>query len=213
MGTYATCECYGCYVRLPKPQAHRVTIERVKGRSGGSIRFNKKSTSYSTGRTYYAKQEVWLCDLCYAAHRKTQSVQGAISLAVFGAIALVCVWAFSGQSGTTATDRIPQAKSSSTTPTNQSAVANFVRIEEPRRQLPTPTIPKNNVTDVQTRRFQLGYFGGPADGVWGAKSRAALQAFKSANGLSSNETWDSTVSSRLFSNNAARAPLPIARAQ
>src|SRR5712692_4364795 len=102
MTTYATCECYGCYVRLPKPQAHRVTIERAKGRSGGSIRFSKKSTSYSTGRTYYAKQDVWLCDPCYASYRRTQSVQGAMSVAILGAIALVCLWGFSGQSGTTA---------------------------------------------------------------------------------------------------------------
>jgi hypothetical protein len=91
------------------------------------------------------------CAISVTRHIVRQSVQGAISLAVFGAIALVCVWVFSGQSGMTARDRIPQAKSSSTTPTNQSAVANFVRTNEPPRQLPTPTIPKNNVTDVQTR--------------------------------------------------------------
>jgi peptidoglycan hydrolase-like protein with peptidoglycan-binding domain len=67
--------------------------------------------------------------------------------------------------------------------------------------------------EIQTRLIQLGYFGGPADGVWGPKSRSALKSFKSANGLSSDEAWDITASNRLFSNNVARAPLPIARAQ
>jgi hypothetical protein len=212
MATYGTCECYGCYVLLPKPQAHRVTIERAKGRSGGSVTFNKRITSYNTGRTYYAKQDVWLCDACYASYCKTKSVQGAISFAVLGVFGLVCVGTFSSHSGTSAPDRISETRSSFTPPPTQNAIANYVRTEETAKQLSAPPIP-NNVTDIQTRLIQLGYLIGPADGVWGPKSRAALQSFKSANGLGSNDTWDHKVSSRLFSANAARAPLPIARAQ
>jgi Putative peptidoglycan binding domain len=212
MTTYATCECYGCSKMLPKPLAHRVTIERMKGRSSGSIRFNKNSTSYTTGRRYYTNQDVWMCDTCYAAYRKTQSAQAAMSLgalAVFAVIVLA-VAALSGQSRTNERDRIPRANS---TPVNQTAMANFVRNEEAPKQLVTPTIPIKNVVEIQNRLIQLGYLAGPADGVWGSKSRSALKSFKSANGLSSDDVWDNTVSNRLFSSSAARAPLPVARAQ
>jgi hypothetical protein len=210
--TYATCECYGCYVRLPKPQAHRVTIEQVKGRSGGSVTFNKRSTSYNTGRTYYAKKDIWLCDACYAAHRRTQSVQGAVSFAVLGAVALACVWAFSSQSDSAARHQVSETRSPLPPPPAQSAFANYVSTREPAPLLSSPAIP-DNVIDVQTRLTQLGYLIGPADGVWGRKSRAALKSFKNANGLSSSEAWDSAVSARLFSSNASHAPLPVAGAQ
>jgi hypothetical protein len=65
---YGTCECDQCYRRLPKNEAHRIIISRERGHSSGSWRIGQ-SASYFTGRTYYANQDVWLCNECYAARR------------------------------------------------------------------------------------------------------------------------------------------------
>jgi hypothetical protein len=59
MPEYGTCECFICYRRVPKPEARRIAINRERGHSSGSFRFSRNSTSYYTGRTYYAKQDVW----------------------------------------------------------------------------------------------------------------------------------------------------------
>jgi peptidoglycan hydrolase-like protein with peptidoglycan-binding domain len=90
--------------------------------------------------------------------------------------------------------------------------ANFFRPDEPAKQAAAP--PKD-VAIIQARLIELGYLSGPADGVWGAKSRAGLRAFKGAHDLDSDERsiWNDTVSKRLFSKNAVRAPLPLAKAQ
>ena len=49
--------------------------------------------------------------------------------------------------------------------------------------------PANQITQIQTRLIQLGYLGGRADGVWGARSQSALRTFKAANGLLVNDLW------------------------
>jgi Putative peptidoglycan binding domain len=59
---------------------------------------------------------------------------------------------------------------------------------------------------LQRRLIELGYYMGPADGIWGPKSRAGLRAFKGANGLPANEEWDDMTAARLFSPRPARAP-------
>jgi hypothetical protein len=43
MTQYGTCECNYCYVRIPKPNAYKVTIECETGRSGAAIAFIAKA--------------------------------------------------------------------------------------------------------------------------------------------------------------------------
>jgi len=47
---------------------------------------------------------------------------------------------------------------------------------------PAPTyeqpLSAKSVREVQARLHQLGYYNGPADGVWGAETRAALERFQ-----------------------------------
>jgi RecQ family ATP-dependent DNA helicase len=70
--------------------------------------------------------------------------------------------------------------------------------------------PPGDIMAAQNRLIELGFLAGPADGVWGTKSRMALRAFKIANGLAADDKWDDLVSSRLYSTKAARSPLPLA---
>ena len=108
--------------------------------------------------------------------------------------------------------RVQTIEQTQTTPSTQSPnpTANLFRPEEPAKQAAAPS---KDITIIQTRLIELGYLGGSADGLWGAKSRAALRAFKSAHGLDPDEHWNDAVSKRLFSKNAVRAPLPLAKAQ
>jgi hypothetical protein len=66
-----------------------------------------------------------------------------------------------------------------------------------------------DIMAAQNRLIELGFVAGPADGVWGTKSRMALRAFKIANGLAADDKWDDLVNSRLYSTKAARSPLPL----
>jgi hypothetical protein len=223
MPEYGTCECFGCYRRLPKPQAYRATIERERGRSGGSIRFSKRSTSYSTGRTYYAKKDVWFCRECYAKHRAGQITQSAIAAVVL----IGLIWAgtsflsrdhsdtrqdmatpsSSSQSQVRSPDYAhPWDMAASSSSQSQVPAANYLRPVEP---LKASTPPLKDVAAAQKRLIELGYLAGTADGVWGVKSRASLQAFKAANSLGPDEEWDEVTSAQLFSPRAARAPIPI----
>jgi uncharacterized membrane protein len=52
--------------------------------------------------------------------------------------------------------------------------------------------------EVQQKLAGLGYFSGPAIGVWGPRSRDALRAFKEAHELGSDENWDEHTESVLF---------------
>jgi peptidoglycan hydrolase-like protein with peptidoglycan-binding domain len=70
----------------------------------------------------------------------------------------------------------------------------------------------NDIKKAQSRLIELGYLNGPADGVWGNKSRMALRAFKAANALTADDKWDALVNERIYSMQAARAPLPLAGA-
>jgi peptidoglycan hydrolase-like protein with peptidoglycan-binding domain len=70
--------------------------------------------------------------------------------------------------------------------------------------------PPSDIMGAQNRLIELRFLKGPADGVWGTKSRNALRAFKVANGLSADDKWDDLVSGRLYSTQAARSPLPLA---
>ena len=70
--------------------------------------------------------------------------------------------------------------------------------------------PPSDIKATQKRLIELGFLAGSADGVWAAKSRIALRAFKIANGLAADDKWDDLVSGRLYSTRAARSPLPLA---
>lgn len=59
---------------------------------------------------------------------------------------------------------------------------------------------------VQKRLKKLGYFTHMADGVWGPASRAALRAFKKANGLLWDDAFDAETAVRMFSIMAVQAP-------
>jgi hypothetical protein len=71
-------------------------------------------------------------------------------------------------------------------------------------------LPPGDIMAAQNRLIELRFLSGPADGVWGTKSRMALRAFKIANALAADDKWDDLVSSRLYSTKAARSPLPLA---
>ena len=64
----------------------------------------------------------------------------------------------------------------------------------------------DDIMQVQSRLIDLGYMIGPPDGLWGNKSRQALRAFKAANGIQADDKWDSEISAKLFSTQAARSP-------
>jgi hypothetical protein len=68
----------------------------------------------------------------------------------------------------------------------------------------TSIVVPDDILRVQSRLIDLGYMIGPPDGLWGNKSRQALRAFKAANGIQADDKWDSEISAKLFSTQAAR---------
>jgi Putative peptidoglycan binding domain len=103
----------------------------------------------------------------------------------------------------------PWDMAASSSSQSQVPSANYLRPVESQKAI---TPPLKDVAAVQRRLIELGYFVGTADGVWGARSRASLRAFKAANSLGADEEWDEMTSARLFSSRAARAPMPISSA-
>jgi hypothetical protein len=94
------------------------------------------------------------------------------------------------------------------TPPINSATQTMPAVQE--RQLTTPTAPPSDqIAGVQLRLIQLGYLAGRPDNVWGSRSRRALRAFKAANALLVNDSWDEETNASLFSANAAYAPAPV----
>ena len=51
---------------------------------------------------------------------------------------------------------------------------------------------------LQDRLRALGYYRGSSDGVWGFNSRAALRAFKTQNGLPTDDKWDAATEAKLL---------------
>ena len=84
--------------------------------------------------------------------------------------------------------------------------------EPVRRQLhPTP----ERYSQIQTALANAGYFDGPANGVWGASSIAALQKFQSDNGLEPSGRIDALSLIRLnlgpkYEDNTDSAAIPAA---
>ena len=58
---------------------------------------------------------------------------------------------------------------------------------------------------VQQRLIDLGFLFGAADGVWGPRSRKALQDFRVANGIGDSDTWDEATQDRLLASSDAIA--------
>jgi hypothetical protein len=71
--------------------------------------------------------------------------------------------------------------------------------------------PQAQIAEIQSRLARLGYLSGRVDGIWGTKSRYALRAFKAANALNPNDSWDENVRAAMFSSNALYAPAPPSR--
>jgi len=93
MSEYGMCECYACYRRVPKLGARRISIDREKGYSSGSIGFSLRGARFYTGRTYYAKQDVWLCHFCYLARAQQIAQQKKRAVAAAALIVGVLVLA------------------------------------------------------------------------------------------------------------------------
>ena len=70
----------------------------------------------------------------------------------------------------------------------------------------TSIVVPDDTIAVQGRLIDLGYLIGTPDGLLGNKSRQALRAFKAANGIRVDDKWDSEISAKLFSTQAARSP-------
>jgi hypothetical protein len=230
---------------MPKPELHRDTIEIQSGRSSGGVGIGFRGLRLYSGRTYYRKKEIWLCDDCYQARhrhwwdpapkpkpapttvgvtdfltayqnemaaresgdRQTQSEGrqtkiGMIAVFIGGAALLSIVMLlafFPGRS----TDAAKQAVAKSSAHADRTAVA-------PLQGANKLNPPPSDITAAQTRLIELGFLNGPADGVWGSKSRTALRAFKIANGFNADDKWDDLISGRLYSTYAVRSPLPLA---
>lgn len=58
----------------------------------------------------------------------------------------------------------------------------------------------NDARRVQQRLIELGYLEGLADGIWGPRSRRALQEFRAATGSGESESWDEQIHRKLFAN-------------
>jgi hypothetical protein len=224
---------------MPKTELHRDTIEIQSGRSSGGVGIGLRGLRLYSGRTYYRKKEIWLCDDCYQArHRpwwspapKPKPAPTQVGVTDF----------------LTAYQNEMAARESGDRQTKKGLIAVFIggaailsivmvsiffqgKINDAVKQAladssahadrtaaVTPlqganklNPPPSDITAAQTRLIELGFLKGQADGVWGSKSRTALRAFKIANGFTADDKWDDHVSGRLYSTQATRSPLPLA---
>jgi len=124
------------------------------------------------------------------------------SAAILAILAIVILPVYFQRGKSTDTEK-PQAVADSVHADRTAAVA---ALQGASKLNPSP----GDIVAAQNRLIKLGFLAGPADGVWGTKSRMALRAFKIANGLAADDKWDDLVSSRLYSAKAARSPLPLA---
>jgi peptidoglycan hydrolase-like protein with peptidoglycan-binding domain len=53
---------------------------------------------------------------------------------------------------------------------------------------------------------QIPYLDGPADGIWGPRSRRAVQEFRAAMAIGDDSSWDEQTQQQLFSQSAKRSP-------
>jgi len=71
---------------------------------------------------------------------------------------------------------------------------------QPQAQLVAPLdlLRIEDATRAQQRLIELGFLSGPADGVWGPRSRSALRGFRVVNNLGSDDIWDERTQRDLF---------------
>jgi hypothetical protein len=128
MYEYGTCECYNCYRRVPKPEAQRITIDRETGHSSGNFGIGGSSSRYSsgnfrtgsnlsyyTGRKYYRKQEVWLCNDCFEQYRKQREPRSIRSIGI-AVLVIAGLAVIAGRS-----QNVPQSTPPSTLPPGPSS--------------------------------------------------------------------------------------------
>ena len=144
-----------------------------------------------------------------AGHRQSETGhrQSEIGIAAFigGAAILSIVMLpifFQGKSSDAAK---PQAVADSSAHADRTAAV-VAPLQGANKLSPLP----GDIMAAQNLLIELGFLAGPSDGVWGTKSRMALRAFKIANALAADDKWDDLISSRLYSTQAARSPLPLA---
>jgi hypothetical protein len=154
------------------------------------------SNEARAARKYLAKIErAQKSNVGSSVYRQSEDERGIIAAFIGGAalLSIVMLLIFFQGRGTDAAR--PQGASDS------SAQANSNKLNPP----------PDDIVAAQNRLIELRFLAGPSDGVWGPKSRMALRAFKIANGLTADYKWDDLVSGRLYSTQAARSPLPLAR--
>jgi hypothetical protein len=207
MSECGMCECYKCSQRVRKAGAHRDTIEIESGRSSGGVGIGLRGLRlYST---YYRKKEIWLCHDCYLARsrpwwsRRPAPAPAPAPAAPAGESKYLAALEREMGGAARQSER-SAAVGNSTDHADRTAVV--APLQDASKLNPPPSV----IMTAQNRLIELGFLAGPADGVWGTKSRAALRAFKIANGLASDDKWDALVSGRLYSTQAVRSPLPLA---
>lgn len=91
---------------------------------------------------------------------------------------------------------------STPTPADESAA----KVEDNSRIVLTDlTNNKDEARRVQQRLIKLGYLD-VADGIWGPRSRRALQEFRTAMAIGNDSSWDERTQQELFSESAKRSP-------
>ena len=84
-----------------------------------------------------------------------------------------------------------------------------ITVPEPVDAVPTPQqLDLREIEDakrVQQRLIDLGFLFGAADGIWGPRSRKALQDFRVANGVGDGDAWDEATQERLLTSSDAIA--------
>jgi peptidoglycan hydrolase-like protein with peptidoglycan-binding domain len=147
-------------------------------------------------------ETTWSCrrrDSCAICYRQV------LAVVILGGVG---VFLFGGQSPKPNGSATAAAVYRTTPETTFHQTANFVDVREPKPQPPAAAAPMpTDTTRVQSRLIELGYLQGPADGLWGPKSRQALLAFKISNGLSSDDKFDASVNERMLFSNLTLGPL------
>jgi peptidoglycan hydrolase-like protein with peptidoglycan-binding domain len=82
---------------------------------------------------------------------------------------------------------------------------------EPEGKYPPPPgaslnpLNKGDAITLQKRLYQLGFFKGNPNGVWGLVSRSALRDFKAVSNLAQDDQWDSNTEQALMADGSVRA--------
>jgi Putative peptidoglycan binding domain len=128
---------------------------------------------------------------------------GAIALAVVALITFLGVRTSPPTASSTPASRSPDTTASVVVaaPAPAAETETTTALAETQRDL----LKRFDVTSIQTKLRELGYYLGESDGVWGPGTRKALHDFKIMNGLLENEQWDRETEERLSSGRGIHA--------